>query len=227
MKVTGFASQNVFQHFYSEYKKGKEELLKKTILLEARQAQDLRKRQYFTPWENKVRRKFHSAFILFDAKFRIFPLIGSDGKEYIFVPDFTLKDYEHGNGKRILIEANEDLNESDKPMYSAFIQTYGQLYHLIMIVTDNQLRLWNASSEKLFDDIWTIEDIDYFIADLKKRKKITVKQPSKIDSKLAKSIIPESLGPTKMHLCIGCRKTFDTPDVTQIYCSICLSRFNI
>ncbi len=226
MKISGFASEKVLQHFYSEFKKSQQDEIKGALETEARQVvNDLRSKKQLTLWENKVKRNFQKGGIDFETKFRIFPLLGADGKEYIYVPDFSLKNYLR-SGKKIVIEANEDLLEIDKPMYAAFMQHYGSRYHLIMIVTDNQLRSWNTAGETLFHEIWTIDDMEYLVNDLKKYKVLLEpKKPS--TAKKEVSFTPSmSTSPPRKYTCIGCRREFITTDRSQIYCTICLSKVN-
>lgn len=225
MKIAGYASQRVFQHFYTEFRKSQQDLSGTELVIDNAMLNELRSKKQLTSWELKVRNKLFRGNIEFETKFRIFPIKTDDGKEQIYIPDFTLKNYRKEN-KIILIEASEDLNQNDIPMFSTFIQYYGNLYHLIMIVTDNQLRLWNTANATLFHEIWTIDDLDYLIQELKRNRvsAADMTQKQKITNERAdKSDVAAA---DNNYVCIGCHRAFSPSDVSQIYCKGCLSKIH-
>jgi len=180
-----------------------------------------------SPWEKRVCKRLLNSKIGFVVKFRKFPLDLGNGILAQYTPDFVLKDHEY-NGKRLLIEVQELLTEKDAIVFGAFMETYGGQYHLIMVVSDGQLRMWNEldqNRKKLFNDIWTIEDLDFFIKDLKKYESTSSTREDEGEEKDRRNrnqIISHMIKPTKTLYCIGCRLSFDTADFSQLYCFKCL-----
>ena len=134
----------------------------------------------FSPWEKGIIEIFQKSKLRFETKFREFYF--DFGKEkFVYLPDLLVKGFEYDE-KQILIEAHEEISEYDVKKYRRFRSIYGSVYHLIMIVTDGELRKWNEydrGEQGLFHEIWTSEDIDFLINDLLDKKdkyKMTISQ---------------------------------------------------
>lgn len=125
----------------------------------------------FTKWETQVYATLKNNKIKFDEKFRKYKLQTDNEQSIEYSPDFLLADYEICE-KEIIIEAHEELKQDDVAKYSQFLRKYHSLFYVIMIVQDNELRQWNKNNEngKLFDDIWTIDNIQDLITWIKKLK---------------------------------------------------------
>lgn len=121
--------------------------------------------QTLTPGTDKVKKHLIGANIEFVEHFRTFPLKSDGGFDIRYIPDFCLKNVRYKN-KRILIEVHTRLRSKDVPKFRAFLDTYGRLYHLIMVVNGQQLRDWNwynDGGQAMFHDIWVINSIEFLI----------------------------------------------------------------
>ena len=95
----------------------------------------------FTKWEREIIKKIEKSGLKFETKFFKFPLnIGN--KKFIYVPDLLMKDF-FFNEKKIILEAHEKISEDDIAKYRKFRSIYGNVYHLLLVVTDIELRKWN------------------------------------------------------------------------------------
>jgi hypothetical protein len=189
---------------------------------EARQlAEQLIPKRMITAWESKVIKRFAGAGISLEIKSRIFPLYDTDGNEFIYIPDFTIMHHSF-KGKKIIVEANEDLTERDIPMYASFMRDRSNSYHLIFVVTENQLRLWNSVGDRIFDEIWTIDDMAFLIDSLKRYRIASSIQTE--TGKPKPSSVQNSF--SKTYQCIGCKREFVSADPSQTYCDQCLTKFS-
>ncbi len=239
MKFSGSGSE-VFNRAYDAYIRSKNKEFVRRKRPTPKQIADAKKMAYdlvrnqekpiFSPWEEKVRKKLRDSNIEFEVKFRKFPIYIDDNAFVNYVPDFILKHHEI-NAKQILIEAHEYLTERDAILYGLFMETYGGQYYLIMIVSDNQLRQWNEldqANRRLFNDIWSIDDLDFFIRDLQKYKHISSEdnRQSRIKPSYTRmQIVSELIRPKKPLFCVGCKQSFETYDVSQLYCFQCLDKY--
>lgn len=115
--------------------------------------------------KDKVRKHLLMANIEFVEHFRIFPLKSDSGFDMRYIPDFCLKNVRYKN-KRILIGVHTKLRSKDVPKFRAFLDTYERLYHLIVVVSGQQLRDWNwydDGEQALFHDIWVIDSLEFLI----------------------------------------------------------------
>ena len=234
MKFRGSGNE-VLKKFYDEYKKTREFNKSKKFRLTPQQIEKVKIRakqliashnSVFSHWEEKVRKKLRASNVEFETKFRKFPLYIDGEKIYDYVPDFVLKNREI-NKKRILIEVHEYLTEEIALKHGAFMETYDSQYYMIMIVSDNELRKWNeweSSNHKLYDDVWTLNDLNFFVNSLTKYESSSNKDDKLKNSKSRNEVSFERLKPSKTVLCIGCKNFFETIEYEQLYCSTCLNK---
>jgi len=126
----------------------------------------------FSVWERRILRKLRKSGFSIETKFRNFP-VRVENEIFEYIPDFLVKDFEY-KGREILIEAHEKISEDDVEKYRKFRSTFGISYYMIMIVTDEELRIWNEydqGKQGFFNEIWTDDDIENLIICLKKWKK--------------------------------------------------------
>ena len=122
----------------------------------------------FGPQKNIIRSYLLDSNIQFQENFRIFPL-HSNGQDLEYVPQFYLCSIKHKN-KRILIEVNTKPKPADIAKFRFFLDIYGRLYHLIMVVDNTHIRQWNNYDngvQAVFHDIWTIGSAEFLIQHLK------------------------------------------------------------
>ena len=134
----------------------------------------------WTDWEKKVKKKLHNSSISFEEKFRKFPL-EIDTNNVIYQPDFVL-DFSYKNRKRVIVEVQEKRSLDEIKKYQTFVDVYGRVYWLIMVVTEEELRNWNEVSKRglpVCHDIWTLPNIDDMIVTLEKLRKHLKEQDEK------------------------------------------------
>ena len=98
-----------------------------------------------------------------------------------YIPDFLVKDFEY-KGREILIEAHEKISEDDVEKYRKFRSIFGVSYYMIMIVTDEELRIWNEydqGKQGFFNEIWPDDDAVLLIEDLRKKREDYEREISK------------------------------------------------
>ena len=186
--------------------------------------------KHFSLWEQKVRNKLLKSGMKFVEKTQKemdkFPLQINEGVTIYYVPDFIL-DKHRFHGKKIIIEAHQNLTDEDVLKYGFFVKKYSAAYHLIMIVTWGQLRQWNEISQRkhrLFDDVWTVEDVDLFMESLKKF------EPSKIENimlpehKVCPVCNKEANDTNSVEKEFGHRKMKNGKIISQSLCKNCRSR---
>jgi len=238
MKISGSGSE-VFKRFYQSYRKSKNFKNQSTMTVTPMQIAAAKsyakklmayKDSVFTRWEDQVRKKLKNSKIKFETKFRTFPILLDGEKIFEYCPGFILKDRSIKD-RKILIEAHEFLTEKIGLMHSIFLESYGSQYYIIMIVTDNELRKWNEwkmSEGKIFDDIWTVNDLNFFIKSLTKYKTELPnnEKNTAIQQQITKEkIFSEILKSSEQMTCIGCKRSFKTVDYGQPYCPTCLKKF--
>ena len=125
----------------------------------------------FSPWEKGIIEIFQKSKLRFETKFREF-YFDFGYEKFVYLPDLLVRGFEYDE-KQILIEAHEEISGYDVKKYRRFRSIYGSVYHLIMIVTDGELRKWNEYDQGergLFHEIWTSSDVDFLINDLLDKK---------------------------------------------------------
>ena len=173
----------------------------------------------FSKWEKQVMNALNSSQIKFEKKFRKFPIKINEKISINYVPDFLLDQYEI-NKKGVIIEAHEELTTDDVVKYSIFMKKYFHTFHLIMIVKENQLREWNKinSSNRIFNDIWLIHDIDELIDWIKQKK-------TKIDDSHQQAKCPhcgiKGIGIKQITELFGYRKKNNGEKYPQALCREC------
>ena len=103
----------------------------------------------------------------FKEKFRIFPLQSVTG-QVDYMPHFYLHDITHGK-KRVLLEINTHFNLEDVATLRLFLDTYGRLYHLILVVSGSHIQKWNEYDDGIqavFHDIWSISNVEFLMRHL-------------------------------------------------------------
>ena len=134
----------------------------------------------FTKWEREIIKKIEKSGLKFETKFFKFPLnIGN--KKFIYVPDLLMKDF-FFNEKKIILEAHEKISEDDIAKYRKFRSIYGNVYHLLLVVTDNELRKWNEYDQKegVFHEIWTSNNVDFLIKNLQEKRAYYIEKNSTV-----------------------------------------------
>ena len=134
----------------------------------------------FSVWERRILRKLRKSGFSIETKFRNFP-VRVENEIFEYIPDFLVKDFEY-KGREILIEAHEKISEDDVEKYRKFRSIFGVSYYMIMIVTDEELRIWNEydqGKQGFFNKIWTDDDIEFLIEDLRKKREDYEKKISK------------------------------------------------
>lgn len=184
--------------------------------------------EIFSTWEQQVVTKLQDEQIEFETKHRRFP-IKIDDIDYIYSPDFILRDILLKE-KKILIEAHEELLDEDIKKFRKFMDVYGRMYHLIVIVKCEELRKWNkfdSGEQAMFHEIWLYDDLNDLIKYL---KKISEDYQKKINSLSSKTICPlpngcgvESIGYENIQRVFGYRKMKNGVIIPQSYCRTCRS----
>jgi len=150
----------LIKEFYNPVKSEDKEVIKKRLEV----------KRDFSLWEQNVYKKLIESQIKFEKRFRKFPIRISENITVNYEPDFFLEEYEI-DGKEVIIEAHEELTSDDVVKYSTFMKRYFPVFHLIMIVNENELREWNNFNEsnRLFNDIWIIHDLEDLISWIKRQ----------------------------------------------------------
>jgi len=228
MKFSG-PGNITLKEFFKHYKKSniKKNPTPQQIFEAKKLAQELMRHRKFTVWEEKVKMKLNKSGLKFEEKFRKFPLYLDHQSHFEYVPDFILKDVHYKN-KKILVEAHEDFTEQDAIKYGLFMDKYGETYYLIMVVKSEQLWKWNEYDNKthpLFHDIWTIDDLDDFIQNLrfKIRSSGEIELPENAKCPLPKGCGREAHGRKDVEKVFGYRKMKNGKIIVQSYCRLCRS----
>ena len=186
--------------------------------------------KHFSLWEQKVRNKLLKSGIKFVEKTQKemdrFPLQINEKVTIYYVPDFIL-DKHRFHGKKIIIEAHQNLTDEDVLKYGFFLKKYSAAYHLIMIVTWSQLSLWNEISSRkyrLFDDVWTVEDADLFVKSLKKYELSKIKNITLPEHKVCPVCSKEANDTDSVEKEFGHRKMKNGKIISQSLCKNCRSR---
>ena len=176
-----------------------------------------------TAWEKEIHYKLQTSKFESELLFRKFPLQTKDGKLFNYIPKFVLNRCDD-NGKRVIIEVCEFMSEDIAFKHGLFMQKYQKQYHMIMIVSDNELRKWNNWEQNspyiIYDEIWTIDDLDDLLNSLKNFKLISNK-------KIQHAKKPSTLINDEQHRnvkCIGCKIIFKT-NKNALYCKMCKNKF--
>ena len=114
-----------------------------------------------------VKEQLCKSSIRFKENFRVFPL-GSGTRTVDYVPHFYLNDIKYGT-KRVLLEVNTGIKLDDVTKFRLFLDIYGRLYHLILVVDDLQIRNWNQyddGAQAVFHDIWPIDSTQFLMRHL-------------------------------------------------------------
>lgn len=180
-----------------------------------------------TPWMRNMMIKLQKSELKLEQKFRDFPL-EVDGKSTHFVPDFKLSHIKRGS-KFVIIQINETLTHNDIRKYASFLNKYGGIYHLIMIVKDEQLRNWNLHDDKegIFHDIWTEDGVDFLVDALRSPpyERFVPDGKPRTSFDRPKLIRPTGWKPRRVR-CPGCSSTFTPKYPSQPYCNTCLRKFD-
>ena len=95
---------------------------------------------------------------------RKFPLEG----DTVYSPDYILA--KTRNEKKIIIHVDMNVVDANVSTYKLFMKMFKNAYYVIMVVSDGQLRTWNAKDKNrhiLFDEIWTVDNVDDMIESVK------------------------------------------------------------
>lgn len=123
----------------------------------------------WSDWEKEVKEKLQESSIEFEVKHRKFPL-EVDTRTTNYEPDFIL-DFSYKNRRRVIVEVQESMSMEDVKKYQTFVDVYGRVYWLILVVTEGKLRNWNEISAKglpVSHEIWTLSGINDMISKLEK-----------------------------------------------------------
>ena len=130
------------EEFYKnkEFEKTESNILKEQLIKPDKTVYPDQLNSEFSSWEEKVFRKITENNILFEPKPWTYPLNEiSEGE--IYVPDAEL-DGLCMCGRKVVVEAHENFSEDDAKKYSAFVLQYYQHRYLILIVPDEQKKIW-------------------------------------------------------------------------------------
>jgi len=130
----------------------------------------------WSDWERQVKEKLEASSISFEEKFRKLPLeVDTINKDY--EPDFIL-DFSYKKRKRVIVEVQESMSIDEVKKYQKFVEVYGRVYWLILVVTEGKLRSWNkidVNGLPVCHEIWTLSGIDDMIKNLE-RLRIKIKE---------------------------------------------------
>ena len=97
----------------------------------------------FSAWEEKIFRKIVENNVLFETKPWGYPL-----SEYeTYTPDAELSGL-CLCGRKVVVEAHEIFSEDDAKKYAAFVLQYYQSRYLILIVPDEQKKIWDLYQQQ-------------------------------------------------------------------------------
>ena len=91
----------------------------------------------------------------------------------LYSPDYILT--KKRNEKKIIIHVDMNAVDANVSMYNLFMKMFRNAYHVIMVVSDGQLRAWNEKDKNrhiLFDEIWTVDDVNDMIESVKNSRGI-------------------------------------------------------
>tara|TARA_Y100001960_G_scaffold121939_1_gene130179 strand:- start:168 stop:1043 length:876 start_codon:yes stop_codon:yes gene_type:complete len=173
----------------------------------------------FSKWEKQVVKTFENNGIKNETKFREFPLHISETVSITYIPDFLLKDFEKDE-KLIIVEAHPELTPEAIAKNSAFMKQYFDVYHLIMIVPDSDLRIWNEADQnsKLFHDIWVIDNLEDLIEHLK------INYRKDMTETVCPTCKTKAIGKKQILSIFGERKKPSGEKYPQAYCKDCRSK---
>ncbi len=212
-KEIGIKSRNLAEELIKEYfnstKPKESEKIKKR----------LERKRVFSSWEQQVFEKLKENRIEFNKKFRKFPIKINDNLTINYEPDSLLEKYEF-DGKEIIIEAHEELTNDDIVKYSTFMKNYFSVFHLIMIVNEHELRKWNGfdSSNRLFNDIWTINDLKDLINWIKRQN---IKEEDFVTQTKCPHCTTTAVGSKQINSFFGFRKKKNGESFPQALCREC------
>ena len=217
--VTEYSSSFSKLEVHTKKQKIRTELNKKIII--GKREYILTQTREFSFWEEKLIQRIENAGLKTERKFFKFPL-KIDDKLYLYIPDLLIKDLQI-NRKKVVIEAHEKLTEDDIKKYRKFRSQYGREYHLIMIVSSNELSEWNSHNKKegLFHEIWTSKDIELMLVKLKAVKKDREKIDSSFGTHVCPSCGTSATGREETRTEFGFRKKEDGTEYTQSLCYDC------
>lgn len=201
-------AQRLIQDFYTPTDKKIQQEIKKRI-----------EKPKFSKWEKRVVSQFKKEGIRNSIKFRKFPLKISETLTITYIPDFLLLDYEKDK-KDIVVEAHEYITQDAIAKNSAFMRNYKNVFELIMVVPDRDLRAWNDADKenKLFHDIWTMNNVKFLIDDIKRKyKKVKTETECPTCHKKAS-------GYKQIYHRFGFRKKSDGSEYPQSLCIDCRGR---
>ena len=174
----------------------------------------------FSAWEEKIFRKITGNNILFESKPWNYAL---ENEEEGYIPDAEL-DGLCMCGRKVVVEAHEKFTEADAKKYSEFVLEYYQSRYLILIVPDEQKKIWEdyqklakiVSCRELWSETESGEKIDavYQLSDryaMTQLPNYTICPQCQIEAKSQQEVF-EIFGP---------RKRKDGRIITQSHCKEC------
>lgn len=241
MKFSG-SGNSAFSAFFKHYKKTE----KSTKNLEIKEkpakvrstpneiasakklAHELMQLRESTSWEEKIKKKLSTSGLKFEEKFRTFPLQLDEKTVFQFIPDFIIKDLIYKN-KKILVEAFDHFTENDAIKLRLFMETYGKIYFLILVVRNEELDKWNKLSSThnpLFNEIWIHDDLNELITYLKYKMKPIEEEKSSTIAKcpLPKGCGKQAKGETEIEKLFGYRNMGNGVIRVQSYCRRCRNK---
>lgn len=102
---------------------------------------------------------------------RKFPM----GDDVVYSPDYILT--QTRNGKKIVIHVDISIVDTSASTYKTFMKMFKNVYYVIMVVSENQLRRWNEEDENrqvLFDEIWTVNNVDDMIESIRNLPRVDI-----------------------------------------------------
>lgn len=191
------------------------------------QLEDLKESAYpdklnseFSVWEERIFKKITGNNILFEPKPWTYPL--PDEQEG-YIPDAEL-DGLCMCGRKVVVEANENFTEEDAKKYQKFVLEYYQSRYLILIVPDEQKKIWEdyqklnkiLSCRELWSETEAGEKIDavYQLSDryaMTQLPEYTICPQCQMEAKSQQEVFE----------IFGSRKKTDGRIITQSHCKQC------
>ncbi|HZS74072.1 MAG TPA: hypothetical protein VFA69_06165 [Candidatus Nitrosotalea sp.] len=161
-------------------------------------------------------------------KFRKFPLELDGEKLGDFEPDFFLPNHVYRRRdnritikKPVLIEVHESFTSNDVRKHVAFIRKYGGQYYLILLAKEeDRKRLEELNqADRIYDELYPIEDIDYLIDELRQYKLRNDNGRNEQENE------SQNILPPRIMQCTGCGKEFSSGQYNRMYCEECMKIF--
>ena len=230
MKKHVFKGGYVFREFFKKHVQATNKETRKNTRQEHKPKPPPKPKHNSKPeskWVGKIRKCLQAKNVQYEEKFRSFPI--GDGKYY--VPKFVLNEISYGT-KHVVIDSREIKPSTvDTLELASFIDKYGIMFHVLLVVHDSYLMEWNKHDKDthIFDDICTYESISEMVDYL--QSKVNCYDDGYVQKKFAKCKLPDGCGRTasghnEVDTIFGYRKTNDGETIAYTYCKKCRRNMN-